>query len=148
LTEAVFAPLPFDVTLVNSTLHEYRLPTAWRNQPWKEVWDAGKFFHQCTVWLPIPGIARQALIFALEAWVEKPLTSSSLFFIPRTLAGSWRGLSRHLDELILLKSPRLLQLINPPVLPIPVAVRYLASHARCLPSPDRLVESSLPANVA
>jgi hypothetical protein len=93
---------------VNSILDKYALPTAWRYQPWQEVWDAGKFFHQCTVWFPPPEIARQALIFTLEAWVEKPLTSSALFFIPRIVADSWRDLFHRLDELILLKSQRLL----------------------------------------
>jgi hypothetical protein len=89
LTEAVFAPLAFDASLVKSVLYEFELPTEWRYQPWHEVWDAGKLFHQCTVWFPPPEIARQALIFTLETWVEMPLTTSALFFIPRTLAGSW-----------------------------------------------------------
>jgi hypothetical protein len=89
LTEAVFAPLAFDASLVKSVLYEFELPTEWRYQPWHEVWDAGKLFHQCTVWFPPPEIARQALIFTLETWVETPLTTSALFFIPRTLAGSW-----------------------------------------------------------
>jgi hypothetical protein len=30
LTEAVFAPLSFDVSLVNSVIYEFGLPTEWR----------------------------------------------------------------------------------------------------------------------
>jgi hypothetical protein len=34
---------------------------------------------------PPPEIVRQALTFILENWTKRPLTTSGLFFIPRTV---------------------------------------------------------------
>ena len=77
-------------------------------------------------------MAHQAIIFALESWVERPLTTSTLFIIPRTLSHAWVGLSRHLVELGTWK-PNDFDLLQPPLLPIPFVVLHLATYTRVLP---------------
>jgi hypothetical protein len=144
LTASVFNPLTFDADVVNSCLWRHYLShISWRYQPWHQPWDTQQHLHRCTVWMPPPELARQAIYFALETWVEAPATTSALFFIPRTLAGSWRGLSRYIFELEILDPT---SLPNPPALPIPIVVLYLPPHTPVLCSPPRLDASPLPAN--
>ena len=81
----------------------------------------------------------------LEAWAERPLTTSCLFFIPRTVPAFWWGLSRYLVELPTLY-PHLTPLPIPPKVPIPIVVLYLPPHERLLSSKDRLDITPVPAN--
>jgi hypothetical protein len=81
----------------------------------------------------------------LETWSERPLTSSSLFFIPRTVLSLWWGLSRHLIELPNIY-PRLTPLWCQPLLPIPVIFLHSPPHLRTLSAKDRLVRPAIPAN--
>ena len=143
LTSQVFAPLTFDSSLVQHYCYNHGLTSAWRYQPWDRVWDARQCFHRLTVWFPPPEIARQAITFMLESWVESPLTTSALFFVPRTVPAFWFGLSRHLVELETL-APRSFPLHNPPLLPIPIVVLYLPPHTRRLPTKDRLGKAPPP----
>ena len=99
LTQAVFEPLSFDPLLVASYVTTYHLSPQYVYCDWNTTWDARICFDRLSVWFPPPELARQVLIFMLETWAEKPLTSSSLFFIPRTVPAFWGGLSRHLIEL-------------------------------------------------
>jgi hypothetical protein len=57
----------------------------------------------------------------METWPECPLTSSSLFFVPRTVPTFWWGLSRHLVKLPTIY-PHLTPLRYPQRLPIPIVV--------------------------
>jgi hypothetical protein len=145
LTQAVFEPLQFDPLLVESYISEYGLAPQYVYCDWKTTWNARICFDQLSVWFPPPELARQVLIFMLETWAERPLTSSSLFFIPRTVPAFWWGLSRHLIELSTIY-PHLTPLRYPPLLPIPVVVLYLPPHQRCLSIKDRLAPSAVPAN--
>ena len=81
----------------------------------------------------------------LETWAERPLTSSSLFFIPPTVLAFWWGLSCHLIELPTIY-PHLTPLQYPPMLPIPIIVLYLPPHQRSLSTKDRLAQAAVPAN--
>ena len=94
-----------------------------------------------------PEIAQQAISFFLNTWVKKPLTTLALFFVPRTLEGFWRGLSRYVQEVALIH-PRKTPLHFPPILPIPVVVLNIAPHQRSLPTDlnRRLEHTANPAN--
>jgi len=86
ITGAVFAPMTFDSLIVNQIVQAFGLPPDWVHFPWDGSWNAAALFDNFSVWFPPPELARQAIIFTLETWVEKPLTTSALFFIPRTLS--------------------------------------------------------------
>jgi hypothetical protein len=145
MTQAVFDPLRFDPELVTSYITNFHLAHDYIYCDWNSVWDARLCFDRLSVWFPPPELARQVLIFMLETWAERPLTSSSLFFIPRTVPAFWSGLSRHLIELPTIY-PHLSPLRYPPVLPMPIVVLYLPPHQRSLSTKDRLAWSSVPAN--
>ena len=143
----IFAPLPPNESLINQYIYqhlpewhslapEFRLPSGW--PAWsREAWDTpphqlhlrGRF----TVWFPPPELARQVITHLLEAFVEAPLTTSGLFFIPRIIPGCWKGLSKCLYELPTVY-PHLTPLSPGPFLPIPITVLYLPRHHRsCRP---------------
>jgi hypothetical protein len=139
LTQAIFDPLPYDPALVWEHLPRLSHPSqqSWRHQPWSLPWKATRCFDTLTVWFPPPEIARQALTFTLNLWVERPHTTSALFFIPRVMEGSWRNLSRYVIEAGLI-FPHLQQLRFPPLLPIPVVILYLPPHTCSLGDPRSL----------
>jgi hypothetical protein len=131
ITTAVFAPLAPDHNLIISYINRYHLPRDFVVQPWATQWWASHLIDRITVWFPPPEIARQAITFVLSAWVQRPATTSALFFVPRVIPGFWFGLSRHIRELDLFR-PREFALDTQPVLPIPVVVLYLAPHVPSL----------------
>jgi hypothetical protein len=143
LTRAIFDPLPFDSALVdfycNMIPQRGLLPpgTPWEYRHWELDWDASTCFDRCTVWFPPPELARQVICFILEAWVERPLTTSALIFVPRVVQAFWWGLCRHIKELATIY-PHLTPLRLQPIVPIPVVVLYLPPHQRSLPLKDRL----------
>lgn len=126
-TRAVFDPLPYCPILVQQYVAQFCNNEKWSHQPWKATWDATQCLNRLTVWFPPPELARQVLTFMLETWVERPLTTSALFFIPRILLSFWRGLSQHLIELDCIK-PHVTPLTRPPILPITVIVLLLPRH--------------------
>ena len=135
LNAAVFAPLVPDKALVDWVILRYGLPTEYRFHHYAQFHGKTLFDHQSVVFPP-PECARQCLISLLEAWVERPFTTSSLIFVPRVVTGFWSGLSRHLVELGEFR-PSELDLNFPPVIPIPFVVLHLAPHSRSAPSVDR-----------
>jgi len=147
----VFEPLSVDTRLVAFYIRLLRVTGGWRLQPWDSVWSARALFNTTSVWFPPPELARQAITFMLNAWVEQPLTTGALFFVPRVLPGFWHGLSRYIREVALIRPddpPCPLQF--PPKLPIPIVVLYLAPHVRTLPDsslPHRLGPSPSSANL-
>ena len=84
-------------------------------------------FHRLTAWFPPPEIAQQALIFSFETWVESPWNTSFLFFIAQSVSHTWTGLSRHIQELAMIK-PTDIPLSFPPLLPIPFTILYIAPY--------------------
>jgi hypothetical protein len=141
----MFEPLCFDPGLVCSYLDWMNLPRRYRYTFWNSLWDARRCFDTLTVRFPPPEIARQVLTFMLETWAEKPLTTSALFFIPRTVPAFWWGLSQHLLELQTIY-PHLTPLTFPPRLPIPIVVLYLPPHHRLLPTKNRVDRPSNPSH--
>jgi hypothetical protein len=141
ITGSVFAPLSFDSQLVNRIVLTFDLPRQWTYIPWNGPWRPEALFNRFTIWFPPPEIARQVIIFVLETWVERPLTTSALFIVPRTLSHAWTGLSQHLDELGTWK-PQDCDLTNPPLLPIPFVVLCLNTYTRVLPLDNRGVDST------
>ena len=136
LTRAVFAPVPVDWELVQEHVVSYQLSGSPVLHHWSQHWGSALFDH-LSVWFPPPELARPCLIGILEAWIERPDTTSALLFIPRTLSGAWSALSRHIIELNIiypLKTP----MRRPPLLPIPVVVLYLPPHSRVLPPYRRM----------
>jgi len=151
LNTEIFAPLQYDASLVRYLLFSFQLPEShWKHYSWNQPWRASLVFDTCTIWFPPPELGRQVLIFLLETWVERPLSTSALVVIPRTLASSWRGLSRHIQEVCLLQ-PSDWTFKDPRRLPIPAMVLYLPRHVRSLTQPpsdlsNRMDPFALPAD--
>ncbi len=138
LTQAIFNPLPFDRHLVEQYIsHLSQVDRSWSYYHWDQPWKTRDCLGKLTVWFPPPELARQVLSFVLNTWVEDPLHTSGLFFIPRVLETTWRGLSRYLTEMDLI-FPHKHTLYSPPVLPIPIVVLYLPPHHRFLAPPKRM----------
>jgi hypothetical protein len=122
----VFEPLRADQQLVDYYVTQYALPGTPEIHDWARP-RGEHLLGKLSVWFPPPELARQCLIGVLESWIERPWTTSALFFIPRTLARCWTGLSKHIKLLDTLQ-PHLTPLTHPPLLPIPVLVLYLPPH--------------------
>lgn len=133
LTQAIFDPLPPCPVLVNRIILEFLHPCHWWLYDWADHWEGHRCFDRLTVWFPPPELARQVLTFVLESWVERPRSTSALFFVPRTVPAFWLGLSRHIVELTTLH-PHQISLPTPGTLPIPVIVLYLPPHQPTLSS--------------
>ena len=138
LTAAVFAPLPVDMKLAAEYMQLHSLPGPAMLHHWLHP-RGPHLFHHLSVWFPPPELARQCLIGILETWIEQPWTTSALLFIPRTLSRCWMGLSRHLLVLDTIY-PQRSAMRQPPLLPIPVLVLYLAPHTP-LPPPLRRMDA-------
>jgi hypothetical protein len=97
--------------------------------------------------MPPPELARQAVIFTLEIWVESPLDTSAVFIIPRSLSGTWQYLSRHVVELYTIL-PSDIPCLPQPLLQIPIVVLYLAPHKLSLaPHSEGFLDSHTPSNL-
>ena len=144
LLAGIFAPLPFCPELTGEILarlpsHGFRAPCAWYHHNWSSPWDPTRVLDTCSVWFPPPEAARQCITFVMNAFVERPLTTSALFVVPRVLQAFWWGLSRYVREVETLY-PHVTPLPRPPRVPIPVIVLYIPPHERCLPSPPSRLE--------
>ena len=130
LPASIFAPLVPDPMLAEA-LTKCLGYQAWHHQSWDMVWHTCDLFDKLTVWFPPPELAQQAITFALEAWVEHPLTTSFIFFVPRVIPAFWQGLLQYILELPLLRpmEPWL------PMLPIPIVVLYLPPHVHTISVP-------------
>jgi hypothetical protein len=143
LNASIFEPLYPDQTMAATLVQRLGL-SSWRLQQWDSVWNTRDMFDCLNVWFPPPELARQAITFMLEAWVERPLTTSALFFVPRVVPAFWHGLSRYIRELPLLRpDDPWLPMAFPPRLPIPIVVLYLPAHVRSVtPARPRRLEPS------
>jgi hypothetical protein len=142
ITQAIFEPAVPDWELVLPYISALPQPPLqnWSIQNWAhENWDELEVMDNATIWFPPPEIARQLLTFVLERWVERPLTTTALFFVPRIISDVWRGVSRHLQELPTIY-PLETAMNFPPTLPIPIIVLYLPPHQRVLPDNDRRLD--------
>jgi hypothetical protein len=100
-------------------------------------WTFANICGWVSIWTPAPEVARQALRFFLDAWVESPWNSAGLFLIPRVLQREWAFLSKHIHEVLVIYPHAL-----PPHLQyaslIPLLLLYLPCYVRLLPLPDRM----------
>lgn len=133
LTASIFRPATYQAQLVE----EYASLLGWAPSsvtpsPWDDPLTGGELLHRLSVHHPPPELARQTLIFFLEAWVESPMDTGALFFIPRVVPAFWHGLSRHILELDLIPAS---QLTPAPLLPIPLLVLTVLPHTRFLRRP-------------
>jgi hypothetical protein len=130
LTASIFRPLPFQTHLED----RYSSLLGWEpGQCIRSTWDRPvegvDLLHRRTFHYPPPELARQTIVFFLEAWVESPLDTGSIFFVPRVLPACWHGLSKHVMELDLVPASD----IHPsPLLPIPVIVLVVLPFSRVL----------------
>lgn len=157
LLTSIFSPIMSDPALVHHYVSchvlEYHrshcLPIGswlreWFIAPWDELWCTLPVMDQFSVWFPPPELARQVLSYVLYRYVESPLTTAALFFVPRVLPAFWHNLSKYVVELPTF-FPHLSDLPSfSSVLPIPVVVLYLPPHQRRLPTKDRLDISPSP----
>jgi len=73
INAAIFAPMVFDYPWTQQFLHLLFLESSvasWRYQPWESRWNVNELFDCLTVWCPPPEMARQAIVFELNAWME------------------------------------------------------------------------------
>ena len=131
LTASIFRPVPFQRPWVN----RYCRLLGWGEctlSPWDAPLRGKGLMHRYTVHFPPPELARQAIVFFLEAWVETPLDTGALFFVPRVVPNFWQGLSKHVIELGTIPAS---ETDPPPILPIPSIVLAVLPHFRCLTRP-------------
>ena len=142
LTAAVFAPMVPDMELAFHYASRMGYEGPIQLHDWHQPWGRDLFDH-LSVWFPPPELARQCLIGILEAWVERPHTTSALILVPRTLSRCWLGLSRYI-QLIDTIYPAEFPLRHPPMLPIPILVLYIPPHTPSLPSTRGMGPSTKP----
>lgn len=143
LTASIFQPAKVQYSLVEhylSLIKPARL--GWAYSPWEEPLRGEALLNRFTVHLPPPELARQTIVFFLEAWVEGPLEAGALFLVPRVVPAFWRNLSRHVIELDLIPAKHL---DPPPFLPIPVIVLAVLPFSRSLSTNRRLDVHRVPA---
>ena len=144
LLQGIFDPVTYDSSLVWNHLPS-GAPTKWVYYDWHLQWDARLLFDRFTIWCPPPELARQVLTFIMESWVERPLTTSALIFIPRTCSAAWSGISKYITRHDTIYPHKTL-LRYPPVLPIPIEILYLPPHIRVLPPSPSLDSSPQPSD--
>ena len=105
-TAALFAPAPLVWEQVDHFAASLGLACKrWIHSPWSEPLMDSDLLHRYTVHCPPPELARQTIVFLLEAWVESPMDTGALIFVPRVVPAFWHGLSRHLTELAIIPAP-------------------------------------------
>jgi hypothetical protein len=93
LLPALLAPVSFSPSLLTWFLTafplspEYRA-TTWTFIPWDSDWNASAILGRSTVWCPPPEMASQAISALMNLYVERPLTTRAILFIPRILQRS------------------------------------------------------------
>eukprot|EP00956_Cyclotella_meneghiniana_P038265 scaffold151070_cov70-Cyclotella_meneghiniana.AAC.1 len=85
LTASVFAPIAPDLHLIESYTRQWSLPPHPQVIPWDSEWVGSDLLDRFNVWFPPPELACQAITFVLGTWVERPLTTSAFFFVPRVV---------------------------------------------------------------
>lgn len=130
LTESIFRPVPYQGNWVAQFASELNwAPDEMQISDWQNPRRDAQLMHCLTAHFPPPELARQSIVFFLEAWVESPTDTGALFFVPRVVPAFWHGLSRHVEELALIPASHT---TPPPLLPIPTIVLCVKPHTRVL----------------
>jgi hypothetical protein len=101
-----------------------------------DAWTFDNVKDQVSIWTPAPELARQALRFFLDSWVEAPWTTAGIFMIPRILQRDWAFISKHVREVAVVYPHDLPQNLRYASL-IPLVLLYFPLYVRALPG-DRL----------
>ena len=129
--EGIFRPSPRQRHLEERWVRELGWTTPIFH-PWDKFPEPSALLHRTQVFYPPPELARQTIIFFLEAWVESPHDTRALFVVPRIATTFWHSLSRHVKELGMVYPPDQ----SPPLpLPIPLVVLAVDSHTPALSPP-------------
>jgi hypothetical protein len=104
-----------------------------------DPWVSTRLLNTITVWNPPPEVARQAISAMMTAWVEQPLTTGAVFFVPRILQRQWQRLSRHLHVLDAIQVDDLPSCVHHT---LPVVLIVLTHHVRELPSESTRLDLS------
>jgi hypothetical protein len=99
-------------------------------------WKFERIYGKISIWIPVPEIARQAIVQFLDIWVEGATTTSGIFLVPRVIQKDWEYISKHVVTV---------GEIYPCMLPpectyysqIPLVLLYVPFYVRSLP-PDSL----------
>lgn len=130
LTASIFQPVPTQPHLIVRACEQLGWnPKTCGISSWATPLRGRDLLHRITCHFPPPELARQTIIFFLEAWVESPLDTGAIFFVPRVLSAFWHGLSRHVIELPMIPAR---ELVPEPLLPIPLLVLAVKPHTRNL----------------
>ncbi len=108
--------------------------TSFRLQDTLSTWNHKEIANQVSMWIPVPEVARQALVRFLDIWVEGPTTTSGIFLVPRIMQKDWGYICKHVV---------VLGEYYPWTLPadcaydshIPFVLLYIPQHVRTLPVP-------------
>lgn len=112
LTASIFRPIPPQGRLEE----RYTSLLGWDRgrcirSRWETPVQGSALLHQMSIHYPPPELARQTIVFFLEAWVESPLDTGALFFVPRVVPACWQGLSKHVMELDTVPANEILPLL-------------------------------------
>ena len=96
-------------------------------------WAFENIYGKISIWVPVPEIARQAIVQFLDIWVEGATITSGIFLVPRVIQKDWEYLSKHVITV---------GEIYPCTLPpectyysqIPFVLLYVPFYVRALPS--------------
>jgi hypothetical protein len=109
--------------------------TSFRLQDTLSTWNHKEIANQVSMWIPVPEVARQALVRFLDIWVEGPTTTSGIFLVPRIMQKDWGYICKHVV---------VLGEYYPWTLPadcaydshIPFVLMYIPCYVRSLPIPS------------
>jgi hypothetical protein len=103
-------------------------------------WAFENIYGKISLWVPVPEIARQAIVRFLDIWVEGATITSGIFIVPRVIQKDWENLSKHIitvGEIYPCKLPAECTYYSQ----IPLVLLYVPFYVRALP-PNSLVEYS------
>jgi hypothetical protein len=135
-SSVALGPVPFCWALARWVENTIGIPPGSFNQHFDTLdpWSF-RLVQDCwTIWTPIPEVARQAISFFLDCWVERPLTTGAAFLVPRILQRTWSHISHFVVEY---------QAVAPQTLPddcaytsdIPFVLLIVSPHIRSIPPP-------------
>jgi hypothetical protein len=63
-----------------------------------DLWSFAQLQDRWSIWTPTPEVARQAISFFLDCWVERLLSTGAAFLVPRILQRTWSHVSHAVIE--------------------------------------------------
>jgi hypothetical protein len=96
-------------------------------------WAFENIYGKISIWVPVPEIARQAIVRFLDIWVEGATITSGIFLVPRVIQKDWEYLSKHIVTV-----GEMYPCTLPPECTyysqIPLVLLYVPFYVRTLPS--------------